>query len=739
MPTTHCGEHGEKKKARVWLNADTIRYLCPIGNQSAVKITCHSKRKDLHLLCMHIHFDVAVIGAGSGGLTAAVGLARSGKRVLLIEREHMGGECTNSGCIPSKALLHHAKTYNAATTIAGHSPASETYRQNALTYVREKIAAILDEETPEHFRTLGITVVMGEAEFTGTHTITVGATTYHFKKAVIATGSVPRVVPVPGLEAETLLTNQNLFTLKTIPSSLLIIGAGPIGMEMGQAFALLGSRVTIVDNGPEFAKFEDEALRPIIKKVFTDHGVTILQNASVERVANNEVVVRTQDTPGRDDQTIMVPAEKILLAIGRTPRLPQGLRTAGIEANEFGITVDKTWRTSNKHVYALGDVAAKLKFTHVADDTARQVVAHIVSRGILRPQEKLVPKVTYTDPEIAQVGLSWLEAKTQYGAETLHRIEVPFSTSDRAKTDNATVGLLIVIAKRLSGKILGVHIVGPRAGELIGTFTLAMENKLSLYRLRSTIFAYPTYSLILKKASDYFLAAQITSLKTDLWRVVKSVLPKVLVLLLWCLALLALREYQIAQELTATEIALTVLTYATGTAVGPLMYIAAYAVRPLTFLPGTLLTILSGVFFGLWGILYTIIGANLSATLAYAVGRFFSGSQNQNSASLLATARRALGAHPFMTILTMRLTFFPYDVVNYGAGFLRVPFAPYLMATIVGTLLGIATFVSLGASLNVETVIKDGITAGAIDTTFILLSVGIFIASLTIARVVKRK
>lgn len=208
------------------------------------------------------HYDVVVIGAGSAGLTSAVGLAKTGNQVLLVEKEHMGGECTNTGCIPSKALLHHARSYYVATTLAGHSTTSKAYRDAAFTYTRGKISDILAEETPDHFTAMGIDVVMGEAEFTSRSTVTVAGTTYTFKKAIIASGSLPRIIDIPGLNPLTLLTNQNLFSLTSIPEKVLVLGAGPIGLEMGQALAMLGSTVTLVTTDDGLAKREDEALRP---------------------------------------------------------------------------------------------------------------------------------------------------------------------------------------------------------------------------------------------------------------------------------------------------------------------------------------------------------------------------------------------------------------------------------------------------------------------------------------------
>ena len=683
-------------------------------------------------------YDVVVIGAGSGGLTSAVGLSKVGKKVLLIEREHMGGECTNTGCIPSKALLHHARQYHQAKVIAGNSYQAETYRRQAFTYVRDKIALILAEETPAHFTALGIDVVIGEAAFTSKNSLSVLGENINFKKTIIATGSSPRPLTVPGLNETEILTNQNLFSLTETPEQLLIVGGGPIGMEMGQALALLGSKVTILDNGPQFARLEDPAISPIISEAFSKLGIRIITNANLKEVSGKEATVEIKSLTGELMAQENISFSKILIAIGRVPNLPSGLAEAGIDFNPQGIVVNHNWQTTNSKVYALGDVAAVLKFTHVADDTARQVVGHITSKGLLPVTEKLVPKVTYTDPEIAQVGLSWSTALLQYGAEKVMRIEVPLSSNDRAKTEDATSGLLVIIARRLTGKIIGANLIGPRAGELIGTLTLAMANNISLYKLRSTIFAYPTYSLILKKAGDYFLSQQIASLKADLLFAVKQLLPKVMVAIIWLWGLFSLYSYQQTFGLTPTELTLKLFKTITDSALAPLLYILAYTIRPVTFIPGTALTILSGVFFGLWGILYTIIGANLSAAVAYFIGRFFSKKSDGIGHSLLGKSVKLSQENPFLTILTLRLTFFPFDVVNYGAGLLRLPFVPYILATIIGTLLGIATFVAIGASVSVEEFAQHGISASAIDSHFILLSIFIFLLSFGVSKIIKK-
>lgn len=687
---------------------------------------------------MQTTYDVIVIGAGSGGLTAAVGFAKAGKRVLLVEREHIGGECTNSGCIPSKALLHHAKTYHQAITLAGKTTATDIYRQEAFAYVRHKINEILEEETPETFEKIGITVIMGEATFTAPCQVQVGTNVFTYKTAIIATGSSPRLIDIPGLDAGLVLTNTNIFTLERIPDTTLIIGAGPIGLEIGQALALLGSSVTIATIDDEFASLEDPVIRPILHDTFTALGIQIELRAHIRAVENN-VAIFDRKAGDHIEDTFNIPFDNILVAIGRTPNLPSDLATAGINTTPYGIQVDSQYRTSNKYVYAIGDVAQRLKFTHTADDTARQVVARVLSLGLLRVNNrKAVPKVTYTAPEIAQVGLSWSEAIRKYDETQLMRIEVPFSANDRAKTDDATHGVLVVIARRLNGVILGAHIIGPAAGELIALYTLAIDRKISLWQLRSLIFAYPTYALIIKKAGDYFFAQQIKDLKQDIRRTLARHTPKVIAGVFWLALIGTFQYYRISNDLSYADLLLDLLAFFTTTMWGPLVYMALYALRPLILFPATLLTALSGTLFGFWwGIIYTIIGENASANLAYAIGRFF-GKDMKLEDSRLGNWVEALRARPFGTVLFMRLFYVPFDLTNYGSGILKIKLSAYFLATLIGIMPGLVTFVALGAALDLDHFNENGLTFDAFDPRFLALSVIIFLCSLGLSKLLKR-
>ena len=683
-------------------------------------------------------YDVVVIGAGSGGLTAAVGFSKIGKQVLLIEREHLGGECTNSGCIPSKALLHHAKEYSQAKAIAGDSKAVDLYRQQAFAYVRGKISEVLEEETVESFAQLGIDVVMGEAEFTAPCYLKVNDTEYQFKTAIIATGSSPRMMDISGLQTEDALTNQNLFKLDDIPKRTLIIGAGPIGLEMGQALAMLGSQVTIATIDTEFAQQEDPLIRPILRQKFEELGITIELQAYIQKV-ENRVAIFDRKEESKVIESFSIPFDKTLIAIGRVPNLPAGLGVAKIEADERSIMVDGQYRTSNKYVYAVGDVAQKLKFTHTADDAARQVVTRVASRGWVRVNKKKpVPKVTYTLPEVAQVGLNWEQSIEKFGEDRLMRIEVPLNQNDRAKTDNNIDGVLIVIARRLNGIVLGAHLVGPSAGEIISIFTLAIDQRISLWKLRSLIYAYPTYSLLVKKAGDQFFARQIKDLKQDLIQTLKRHGPKVLALFFWLLLIYFFQNYRLENNLSYSDVLLDLVDFFTGSLWGPLIYISIYALRPLILFPATLLTALSGTLFGFWwGILYTVFGENASANFAYWIGRFF-GKDMKLENSVLGNWIETLRAKPFGTVLFMRLFYFPFDLTNYGSGILKINWPSYFTATLIGIMPGAVTFVALGAALDLEEFSENGLSFDIFDPYFLTISVIIFVVSLVLSRFLKR-
>lgn len=688
---------------------------------------------------MNILYDVVVIGAGSGGLTASIGFAKIGKRVLLIEKNQMGGECTNAGCIPSKALLHRSKEFHNALSVTGSSAKAKRYRDASLQYVRDTIEAIREEESIDTLERHGVEVALGEAEFTGPCTLEVGGIHYQYTQAVIATGSSPRLLTIEEINQKDLLTNQNIFDLEKVPERLLVIGSGPIGMEMGQAFAMLGSTVTIATIDHHFAKLEDPAISSMIERSFKDLGITIIKSAHLKKVVNRQATFSITPPAGRESEKNIV-YDKILVAIGRVPNLPKGLTEAGVEYTKYGINTNERYRTTNKHVFAIGDVAHQLKFTHTANDQARELVTQTGSKGILRIKpDKSVPKVTYIKPEVASVGLSLEEATEFYGKEAVTRIEIPYAQSDRARTDEETNGVLIVYAKKLSGRVLGANIYGHVAGELISLFTLAIDTKISLYRLRSLIYAYPTYATLLQKAGDQFLSNQISTLKDDLFFLVKKHTPKIIAGMFWISLIGYFTYYRISNDLSYIDVLLNLIDFFTTSMWGPITYILAYALRPLILFPATLLTILSGILFGFWfGIIYTLIGENMSANLAYWIGRFF-GKDLKLEQSFLKKWVIWLRHRPFESVLFMRLFYVPFDLTNYGSGVLKVSWPGYALATLIGTLPGLTTFVALGASIDLDELRLKGLSVEIFDPLYLLASVVIFTISLGFSRYLKNK
>jgi pyruvate/2-oxoglutarate dehydrogenase complex dihydrolipoamide dehydrogenase (E3) component len=461
--------------------------------------------------------DICVIGAGSGGLSVAAGAVQMGARVALVEKHKMGGDCLNYGCIPSKSLIaaaHAAAVQRApgAFGIGAHAP--EVDWQKVHDHVHGVIAAIAPTDSVERFTGLGVKVILGAARFAGPRELIAstpsGETRIRAKWIVIATGSRAAVPPIPGLDTVPYLTNETIFERTARPEHLVVVGGGPIGLEMAQAHRRLGARVTVLELAAIMPK-DDPELVAIVRKRLTEDGVALLEQTKVHRVEKraNGIAVEIE----RGGKREFVEGSDILVAAGRSANVDGlDLEKAGVAATKRGITVDARLRSTNKRVFAIGDAAGGYQFTHVAGYHAGIVIRQALFRLFwTRADTAPVPWVTFTDPELAHVGLSEADAKKQHGDVRVLRWS--FHENDRAQAEHATEGLIKVIATR-KGRILGADIVGKSAGELIHPWVLAVANRMKVSQLASYIAPYPTLGEVGKRAAGSFFTPTLFSDRT---------------------------------------------------------------------------------------------------------------------------------------------------------------------------------------------------------------------------------
>jgi pyruvate/2-oxoglutarate dehydrogenase complex dihydrolipoamide dehydrogenase (E3) component len=454
--------------------------------------------------------DLCVIGAGSAGLSVAAIAASFGVPVVLIERGPMGGDCLNVGCVPSKALIAAAARRQAFRGTTGFGidagpvePAVDPAGVRA--HIRDVIAAIAPNDSAERFTAMGVRVVKAEARFADAATVVAGDLAVEARRFVIATGSRPVPPPIPGLEFVPYLTNETVFDLDERPRRLVVVGGGPVGVEIAQAHRRLGTDVTIIEAAPRLLVREDAELAAVVERALLKDGVDLRTGAEIARVGPGSGGVAVVIRRGEDRE--VVEGSHLFVAAGRRPVTEGlGLEAAGIEADASGIVVDKGLRTSNKRVYAIGDCAGGAadgyRFTHVSNHHAGLVIRSALFRLPVRVDSAPIPRVTYTDPELASVGLSEEEARRTHG--TIRILRWPFSENDRAQADRKTEGHVKAIVTG-RGTILGCAIAGPSAGELIVPWTLAIKSGLKVQDLAGLVFPYPTLSEVSKRAAVEFL------------------------------------------------------------------------------------------------------------------------------------------------------------------------------------------------------------------------------------------
>lgn len=460
-----------------------------------------------------IDTDICIIGGGSAGLSVAAGAVQMGARVVLIEKGRMGGDCLNTGCVPSKALLaaaHHAHAISRSAEFGIHASPPNIDFAGVMAHVRDVIAGIAPHDSVERFERLGCSVITDHARFTGPGELVAGGQTVRARRFVIATGSRAAIPPIPGLEDVNYLTNETVFENTICPDHLIIIGAGPIGVEMAQAHRRLGARVTIIEQGSILPK-DDPDLVAVARHALEEDGISLYENAMAKHVEPHGNGCRMTMTHKGADLTL--DGSHLLIATGRHANIDDmGLDLAGVECANGAISVDACLRTSNKKIFAIGDVTGGLQFTHMAAYDAGIVIRNALFRLPAKINHSAVPWVTYIAPEIAQVGLTEQAARTLHGND-IRVVTWEYAENDRARAERQTKGLIKVITTP-SGRILGAGIAGHQAGELIGLWSLAISRKLKIGAIAGHIAPYPTLGEISKRVAGAWYTPSLFSKKT---------------------------------------------------------------------------------------------------------------------------------------------------------------------------------------------------------------------------------
>ena len=453
--------------------------------------------------------DLCIIGAGATGLSVAAAAATVGGKVVLIERARMGGECLYTGCVPSKALLaaaHAARAAQQATRLGiDAKPRVDFTRVHG--HVESVIAAIAPHDSAERFRQLGVEVIEGDARFIDLRTVQIGERKIRARRFVIASGSEPLIPEVPGLDQVRYFTNESIFDNQILPEHLVILGGGPLGMELAQAHRRLGSKVTVLDRSKALPKDDPELARPLLR-LLAGEGIAIREGAKLKQVEpHGEGLALIVEEAG---QSSRIEASHLLIAIGRRPRVASlGLDHAGVRHTDKGIVVDARLRTTARGIFAAGDVIDGPRFTHVCSYQAGIVVRNALFHLPARVNYAALPWVTYTDPEIAQIGMTEAAAVQKHG-KRLRVLRVAYADNDRAQAEGRPEGLLKVVAKT-NGEVLGASIRGAHAGELAPLWVLAIQRGLRLKHIAAIISPYPGWSELNKAAAVEFFKPVLAS------------------------------------------------------------------------------------------------------------------------------------------------------------------------------------------------------------------------------------
>jgi len=484
-----------------------------MGAGGVVKIVHEMYWQEKEIVMTQYNYDIGIIGGGAAGLTVASGAAQLGAKTVLIEKEAaLGGDCLHFGCVPSKTLIRSAHVYHLMKHPEGFGLPKMDVPPVDFSKIARRIQDVIDviqkHDSEERFCGLGAKIMFGEAVFRDEHAVQLGGKRLTAKHWVIATGSSPVAPPIPGLHEAGFLTNKEIFSLDSLPESMTILGGGPIGIEMAQAFNRLGCRVTVVDRAGQILGKEDKDMADAVRDVMAAEGVMFYLGASIENVdkTGSKKAVTIVDVSG---QTVVLESDKILVAMGRAANVEGlGLEAIGVDFERGGILVDSRLRTSQKHIFAAGDVSGGFQFTHAAGYEGGIVISNAIFHLPRKTDYTYLPWCTYTDPELASIGMNETGAKKEGLAYTVWT--EAFKDNDRSLAEGEQVGKVKMILDKKE-KPLGVQILGPRAGDLLSEWVAVLNGKVKLSTLAAAVHPYPTLGEINKRVAGSFFSPKIFS------------------------------------------------------------------------------------------------------------------------------------------------------------------------------------------------------------------------------------
>jgi len=676
-------------------------------------------------------YDTVVIWAGSGWLTVSIWLAGAWKKVALVEKGLIGWDCTNTGCVPSKAFIDIAKKNN--------EKSENKDIKSILKEVRSRRQIIVDEETPENIEKYWMKVIQGYGKIIWKNTVQIDwKKQITAKNIVISTGSHAKNISIKWLEDKDTLNNQNVFELEESIEELVVMWGWYIGCELAEAFANSWVKVTIIQRNNRLIPREEKESSDLIEKLFKEKWINVLTNCEVEKAEWNILILKDKTTK----KDLKVKFDKIFQALWREANISNiWLEENKIDFTKSGIKVDKYNRTKIKNIFAIWDcVEGNPMFTHWANNEWRGVIRNIILPIIKSSTRKAVlPATLYTSIEVSRVWKTEEELLKHYDKEDIVTKIIRFDKNDRSVLTDDKVWFVKINFKRVTWKILWATIAWSRAWDLLPVLTSAMQNNISAYKLSKLVFSYPTKAEIIKKIADSFVVWTIWNIKEEIKYFFKDNILQIITGIIWLSIIYFYFHYKNLYNLANLDIAKLIFTFVSTSFWWPVIYIALYAIRPIIFFPATFMTFMSWALFWLWwGFLFTMIWENLSANFAYWLGRiFWKKLIKPESTWLIVDLKEKVSENAFISILMTRLLFFPFDIVNYISWILKVKWRGFFLWTVVWIIPWALVFIVAWAS--VENAQEFDFSKISFDLNMILIAVWLFISSLILAKFLKKK